>query len=457
MTIIANNATICNTDMRYIAYRKIRALITERTAPQYTEADAWEGEDILYKEWKCVYGMDVLEATSAEKSRLPEMFGYEAAKAARSFHREIPEYSETPLVSLPARAKKLGVKGIYVKDESKRFSLNAFKGLGGSYAMFRILCERLGLDPTATALQELRKPEYRDRVREAVFVTATDGNHGRGVSWAGGIFGCQVHVYMPAGSVEARAQAIRRVGPAEVTITDMNYDDTVRYAKEQSEKNGWYLIQDTAWDGYEKIPSWIIQGYLTMALEALEQLEKQNCKPTHVFLQAGVGAMAGGVLGFLANSLGADKPVTAIVEPRAANCIFRSAEKADGKAYSVEGGPVTIMAGLNCGTPCKITWPVLRDYAEFYFSCPDYVAAHGMRTYAKTQGDDEAVLSGESGAATMGALELVLSQKELEGVKEAMGLTEDSEILLFNTEGDTDPDGYRKIVEDGAYPLPAIK
>ncbi len=405
------------------------------------------------------YGIRVIQAERSEeekreRSSLPDVFGPEGARAARAFHEQIPGYGRTPLVRLDGLAKELGVKGIFVKNEAERFSLNAFKGLGGSYAMFRILCGRFGLNPATTTLKELQSPKYREELQRVVFVTATDGNHGRGVSWAGGIFGCRVHVYMPAGSVEVRAEAIRRVGPAEVTITDKNYDDTVAYAMEQSRRNGWYLIQDTAWDGYEEIPGWIIQGYLTMASEALEQLEEAGERPTHLFLQAGVGAMAGGVLGYVAHCFGEDKPVVAVVEPEAADCIFLSASAGDGEAHSVEGDPVTIMAGLNCGTPCKITWPILRDYAEFYLSCPDYAAAHGMRVYARGTGTDKAVVPGESGAATMGALALILSEDKLREVKQAMGLTEDSVILLINTEGDTDPQGYRNVVENGAYPIP---
>lgn len=408
----------------------------------------------MFKEWKQIYGMDVIAANSEKRSRIPQAFSRESAAEARAFHGWIDGYRETPLVDLPALAKTLGVKGIYVKDESKRFSLNAFKGLGGSYAMFRILCGRLGLDPAVATLAELLSEENREEISKAVFVTATDGNHGRGVSWAGGIFGCQVHVYMPAGSVEARAEAIRRAGPTNVTITDQNYDGTVRLAAEQSREHGWYLIQDTAWDGYEQIPAWIIQGYLTMASEAVEQLRALHTAPTHVFLQAGVGAMAGGVLGYLADYFGADKPMAVIVEPEAANCIFRSAKANDGVAHTVEGSPMTIMAGLNCQTPCKITWPVLRDYAEFYLSCPDYAAAHGMRVYAAAVGEDQVVVSGESGAATMGALSLLLSREELRDVRNEMGLTEDSVVLLFNTEGDTDPEGYRSVVAEGTYPIP---
>ena len=408
----------------------------------------------MQQEWEQVMQTDILKASSSSQAKVPEEFSFEAAEAARNFHRGIQGYVETPLVALDGLARTLGVKGISVKDEAKRFSLNAFKGLGGSYAMFRILCEILNLDPEKTQLSDLLRGEAKEKIREITFVTATDGNHGRGVSWAAGLFGCKAYVFMPAGSAKARAEAIRDAGPARVTITNMNYDDTVNYALEQSEKNGWYLIQDTAWDGYEKIPAWIIQGYLTMALEITEQLEAKGQTPTHVFLQAGVGAMAGGVLGFLAEKYVSRKPVVTIVEPEAANCIYRSAKAGDGKAHSVEGMPETIMAGLNCGTPCAITWPVLRDYAEYYMSCPDFAAAHGMRVYAEPVGEDKRIISGESGASTMGAMCLLMQNKAFDLVRKDMGLDEDSVILLINTEGDTDPEGWKRIVKDGQYPLP---
>lgn len=410
----------------------------------------------MHQEWKQIMQMDILKTSASCQAKIPEAFGKKAANAARNFHQSIAEYEKTPLISLKELAKVLGVKGIYVKDESKRFSLNAFKGLGGSYAMFCILCQELNLNPETTRLSDLLEGEAKDKIGQVTFVTATDGNHGRGVSWAAGIFGCRAYVFMPSGSAEVRAEAIRKAGPANVAITDMNYDDTVKYAKEQSEKNGWHLIQDTAWDGYEQIPAWIIQGYLTMALEMTEQLEEENQVPTHVFLQAGVGAMAGGVLGYLAEKYAGCKPVAIVVEPDAANCIYMSAKAGDGEIHSVEGMPSTIMAGLNCGTPCKITWPVLRDYAEYYMSCPDFAAAHGMRMYAKPVGEDPVIISGESGASTMGAVCLLLQRKELARIRSDMGLCEDSVILLVNTEGDTDPEGYEKIVKGDAYPLPEI-
>ena len=397
------------------------------------------------REWRSG-DIRVLEAKDSSRSMLPPLFGREEALKARRFHSGTEGYERTPLVSLPGLAENLHVKGIYVKDESGRFSLNAFKGLGGSYAMFRILCDLLSLNPEKTTLQDLTGEMYRERLSQIEFVTCTDGNHGRGVSWAAGLFGCRAHVFMPYGSREVRAEAVRRAGPAEVTITEMNYDDTVRYAGDLAERRGWILIQDTAWDGYETIPAWIVQGYLTLALEATEEFEALGIRPTHVFLQAGVGAMAGGVLAHIAEHYGGSKPVVAIVEPDTVDCICRSAKAGDGKPHSVEGMPQTIMAGLNCGTPCRITWPILRDYAEYYISCSDLIAEEGMRCYASGLNGDPKIISGESGAVTLGAAVRILRDGELAEVRTAMGLDADSVIFLISTEGDTDPDSYSRIV-----------
>lgn len=214
-------------------------------------------------------------------------------------------YAPTPLVELSGLAKRGGVRSVLVKDESPRFGLNAFKALGGLYALFRVVCRELGLDHRTATMDTLKSPEYRDRVSRMEFITTTDGNHGRGVSWAAGMLGCRAHVFMPRGSVEVRAQAIREVGNADVTITDLTYDDAVRYSAKLAEENGWFLVQDTAWPGYEDVPTWIVQGYTTMLFETLDQLrDKGYDRPSHVFLQAGVGAMAGGVLGALQSVYG---------------------------------------------------------------------------------------------------------------------------------------------------------
>ncbi|MBQ5345155.1 MAG: diaminopropionate ammonia-lyase [Acidaminococcaceae bacterium] len=394
-----------------------------------------------------------------------------AADALR-FHKSIPGFGVTPLVSLQEWAAAGKVKAVYCKDESFRFGLNAFKGLGGSYAMFRILCQRLGLDHTVTDYRDFQKKEIREQCNKVHFVTATDGNHGKGASWAAKLFGCSATVFMPAGSVEARRKAIEEAGNATAEITNLNYDQAVEHSWNLARQNGWILIQDTAWDGYEQYPEWIIDGYLTMAAEAVEQL--QDIVPTHVFLQAGVGAMAGGVMEFLfscyrKNQLAATeektpaglqrleranntllkngyqdkKPFITIVEPKEAACIYQSVKAGDGMIHSIEGNPVTIMAGLNCGTPCRVTWPAIRDKAAFFCSCEDIITKEGMRTYANPSGNDGPVVSGESGAVTFGLVNRILQDETL---RRLFHIREDSVILLFNTEGDTDPEGYRKII-----------
>lgn len=399
--------------------------------------------------------LKVLKNDDLSEGKGPEFLNVENTKAARHLHCSVTAYQETPLISLEVLAKKLGVKGIYVKDESYRFGLNAFKGLGGIYALACVICEKLGLDINTVNFSELQGPEVREAISYMIFVTATDGNHGKGVAWAAGQLGCKAYVYMPKGSSEHRAQAIRNAGKAEVTITDMGYDDTVRYAQRMSEENGWTLIQDTSWPGYDKVPKWIIQGYTTMAYEAVHQLESYGINaPTHLFLQAGVGAMAGGITGFMVNYFEKQRPIIVIAEPDEVACIFESARQDDGNPHEAAGNGETIMAGLNCGEPCTITWPILRDYADFYVACPDYVAARGMRQLAAPYGDDKKIISGESGAVTMGLLSMLMESWELEEEKKILGLDENSILLLFNTEGDTDPDSYHRIVYDGAYATP---
>lgn len=361
------------------------------------------------------------------------------------FHKSMRSYAPTPLVSLKEQAKAGHVKGIYCKDESFRFGLKAFKGLGGSYAMFRILCEKLGLDYKTVDYRYFQKEETRKQCTKFHFVTTTDGNHGKGVSWAAKLFGCNATVFMPKGSVEARRVAIERAGNATAKITDFNYDQAVEYSWNLAQQNGWILIQDTAWDGYEQYPEWIIDGYLTLAAEIVEQLG--NVIPTHVFLQAGVGAMAGGILEFFLSCYQDTPPIMTIVEPTEAACIYHSVKAGDGACHSIEGNPVTIMAGLNCGTPCRVTWPAIRDKASFFCACDDVITAEGMRAYANSVGNDKAITAGESGAVTFGLVNRILQDETL---RKLFRISNDSVILLINTEGDTDPEGYREIVYGNA-------
>ena len=378
-------------------------------------------------------------STTINMNPLP-FTGLEAKNAIR-FHNSIPGYRETPLVSLQCAAAQYQVRSILVKDESFRFGLNAFKGLGGSYSMFRILCEKLALDETMSDYSTFLRDEIRKACGDVEFVTATDGNHGKGVSWAAKLFGCKAHVFMPKGTVEARRRAIEEAGNATAEITELNYDQTVEYAASLAEQNGWILIQDTSREGYEKIPRWIIEGYLTMAEEIADQMNGEN--PTHIFLQAGVGAMAGGIESYFIDRCKDKEPLVTIVEPASAACIYQSIRQGDGKAHSIAGNPQTIMAGLNCGTPCGVVWPVLRDCSFRFCTCDDRITELGMRAYARPVGSDPAVVSGESGAVTYG---LLLSILRSDALRAQFKINQDSVILLISTEGNTDPGGYRRIV-----------
>ena len=243
-----------------------------------------------------------------------------------------------------------------------------------------------------------------------------------------------------------RLKHIKDTG-ADAFITDVNYDDAVRLAKKKAEEIGGALVQDTAWEGYEKVSNWITQGYTTMAAEAIDQMKRDgSIKPTHVFLQAGVGSFAGGILGYFTNIFKDNSPVTVIAEPENAACIYKSALADDGKPHFVTGDLNTIMAGLACGEPNTVTWPILRDFAQVFVSCPDYVAAKGMRLLANPIGDDKKVISGESGAVGLGLISLLLEKEELKTLKEKLHLNENSIIICFSTEGDTDPEQYEAII-----------
>lgn len=371
----------------------------------------------------------------------------DTVKKVRAFHKSFPMYRETPLTQLPETAKEMGLDMIYVKDESYRFGLNAFKVLGGSFAIGNYLARKLNKSIDEVSFSMLLDPEVKKQLGDLTFVTATDGNHGRGVAWTANQLGMKSVVYMPKGSAEERLENIRAAG-ADASITDLNYDDAVRLANRQAEEKGWIVVQDTAWEGYEEIPTWIMQGYGTMGLEAFEQLPE---KPTHIFLQAGVGSMAGAMAGLLSDIYGEDRPIIVIVEPNKADCLFRTAEANDGTLHIVTGNMDTIMAGLACGEPCSVGWNVLKNYADFFISCPEYVAANGMRILGNPLGKDDRVISGESGAAAFGAVAEIMKNPELANMKEALGLDENSRVLCFSTEGDTDKENYKAIVWEGKY------
>lgn len=365
--------------------------------------------------------LELVVNPNSGRNILPDCCTPETFADVRAFHRTLPGYQPTPLVALPDLAKEVGVKGVYIKDESKRFGLNAFKALGASYAIHKLFPDgNVGLT-----------------------VTATDGNHGKGMAWSTHRLGGHAVVFMPAGTVASRVEAIRAIGDTEVTVTDLNYDGTVATAAAYAKEHGGHLVQDTAFAGYEEVPKNITLGYSTMAAEALEELAALGVgEPTHTFLQAGVGSMAGGVAAYLAETC-KNPPAMAVVEAWESACVLESIRQ--GRLVTIEGHTQTSMAGLNCGTPNPQVMPILQEWAQFYIRCQDEVTFRAMRRLAHPGPHETAVISGESGASGLGAFLAVMDNPEY---RKTMGFDETSVILLFSTEGDTDPDHYKAVVAD---------
>lgn len=374
------------------------------------------------------------------------------SKKAQKFHESFPQYSVTPLQRLSNLANLLGVKDIFVKDESLRFGLNAFKVLGGSYAIAKYIAKKLDMDIDDLPYEKLISKEVKSKLRKLTFITATDGNHGRGVAWTCEKIGQGCVVLMPDGSAIERRDNIRKTGAKCDIMEGLNYDECVRLANKYAEEKGYIMVQDTAWDGYEEIPTWIIQGYSTLAKEASDQLKEALVKPTHIFLQAGVGSFATGVTGFFSDEYkGEEKPFIGVVEPEKANCNYITMKENDGKIHNIEGEMNTIMAGLACGEPVTVGYPILKSYVDAFLSVPDKAAARGMRILGNPLADDNKIISGESGAAPLGAISEILQREDLKEIKKDLKLDENSVILFISTEGDTDFKHYRQVCWDGYY------
>lgn len=323
-----------------------------------------------------------------------------------AFHHSLSQYYPTPLHNLNGLAKLRKVKRIYVKDESCRFNLNAFKGLGVSYAMNKVL---------------------EKNTSPVVFVTATDGNHGRAVAWYAKYTGNDAIIFMPHGSEQRRVKAIEEMG-ARTFVLDLNYDDTVRYADKYASENNYVFLQDTATEDNEENVRNIILGYSTLVEEALSFMDE---KPTHVFVQAGVGSLAGGVIWYLSNRYKGKVPYIGVIESSACPCIYESVVKKS--TFFIEGMPKTNMAGLNCGEPNYMTLPLIDAYASWVIQCDDDITIRGMELARHPVCRDPAFSSGESGAVGLGFIDMVLQNKQ---ERDKLKIDENSIILLFSTEGE---------------------
>ena len=382
-------------------------------------------------------------------ARLRRVVGIGAHRAARAEIASWPGYRATPLRSAHRLARRLGVEAVWVKDESGRFGLGSFKALGGAYGVWHVV-GRAGISVGITV------------------TCASDGNHGRSVAWGAQMFGCDAVIYLPAHVTEARAEAIRSFG-ARVVRVDGEYDDAVAQADRDARAHGWTVISDTSYEGYMEIPRVVMVGYTIMVEEILSNLmgwqsvtgpslpTHKNSKagddggrrevvgdrilPTHVFIQGGVGGLAAAVIGHLWGRLGPDRPVTVIVEPEEADCLLSSARA--GKPAASRGSLDTVMAGLSCREISPLAWVVVGAGAHAFMTVADEGVPALMREAAQGR-LGEPFEGGESGVA--GLLGLIQVARDGERRRE-IGLDERSRVLVFNTEGATDPGRYARIVQ----------
>lgn len=361
------------------------------------------------------------------------------------FHASLPAYRPTPLYSLPGLARSLGIGELRVKDESERFGLKAFKALGATYAVYRFLTDNGYIPPGCLYPAKHLPPE-----NSLTFCTATDGNHGRAVAYAARLFGQKAVIFMPMGTVPARIANIEAEG-AGVVVVEGNYDAAVAAADKRASVRGWQVIADTAYPGYKSIPDDIMAGYCTLFDEITGQWSsgKTSSPPfDFVFLQGGVGSFAAAGACYYFHRYGPAMPRLIVVEPMSAACLQASADSADGHIVTTDDTTGTIMAGLNCPTPSLTAWPILRRLVDTFLSVPDAYARQAMRQFYQARPGDKRIISGESGAAGLAGLMALVSEASLEKARRAIGISSSSRVLIINTEGDTDPVHFRRIISD---------
>lgn len=366
-----------------------------------------------------------------------EMLGVKSAQNVEQWLSLHPIHHPTPLHALPALAKELGLAGIYMKDEGMRLGLGSFKALGGSYALtILVLEEAVRVLGRGLSLAELYEPEVLTVASSMTFCCATDGNHGRSVAAGAQMLGASAVIYVHAGVSQERVNAIARYGPRIVRVAG-TYDDSVAEAARASEEQGWQLVSDTSWPGYERIPGLVMQGYTVMVQEALQQIPQP---PTHVFIQAGVGGLAAAVAAYLALALGIQRPIFIVVEPGRAACLHESLLA--GKAVKIKHEEPTVMAMLECYEPSLVAWRILSRLADAFMTVEEQEAPAVMKRLARPLGQDPQIIAGESGGVGLAGLMRVLRVGDHSKIR----LGADSRVLLINTEGATDPQRYRQLV-----------
>ena len=344
----------------------------------------------------------------------------------------------TPAWSLNGQAAAIGVGAITLKDESKRSALGSFKVLGAPNALILLIQRRWPERPwTAT---ELFAGQHANELREFVVISATDGNHGRALAAAAQSVGCRCVIVLHANVSKEREDAITAFGARIVRIAG-NYDDSVKEAERLARTNGWEVVSDTSYEGYEEVPRDVMQGYAVIAEELLENSPDEQCPYTHVFLQGGVGGLAAGIVSHFWERYGENRPTFIVVEPEQADCLTQSA--AHGQPTRATGSTDSVMAGLACGEVSPLAWRFLQPAVDLFMTISDVEAEEAMRELAVGSFEDIPVVAGESAVAGFAALKSLLADPEW---KDKAGLTDDARVLLISTEGATAPSVFERIV-----------
>jgi len=380
-------------------------------------------------------------------AQFPEWYNRNSAFANEDilkFHASIDGYEPTKVHVLDGLAKKLGVKSIYVKDESTRFGVNAFKPLGASYCIFRFLKERWENEfKSEFSITDFRNPEKMKRLGTFTFCAATDGNHGRAVAWTARMLNQKAVIYMPLATAESRIANIKAEG-AEAVLVDGTFDECVRRVDADARENGWIIISDTAYDGYMYYPRYIMAGYSTIFREIDNIVNMpEHCKADIIILQAGVGGLAAAGTWYYTEKYGANRPQIICLEPVKADAFMESIKK--GKPTESKQAYDSIMAGLNCGVSL-LAWDYIREGVNYCLTVSDNYAEQAMRTYYQPIANDSRIISGESGASGLAGLLALMSRDEFESQRKQMGINENTSVLLINSEGDTDPDNFKKVI-----------
>ena len=342
-------------------------------------------------------------------------------------------YKPTPLHSFDDIAQETGVSSVFYKDENTRFNLKSFKALGGAYAVANLLIKKLKDEGIKANSSDLILGTYKDYTSKLTVCCATDGNHGRSVAWGAQQFGCNCEIYIHQNVSPRREKAIAKYG-ALVNRIDGNYDESVRIAAKVAESNGYTVVSDTSYEGYTDIPKDVMQGYTVMVDEAMKQM---NVTPTHVFLQGGVGGFPSAVVSFLQESLDCP-PIFVVVEPVNADCLFQSA--VNGEPTPIHGDLDTIMAGLACGEVSVLAWSILESHVTHFMSITDESVPKAMQLLANRK---TPIVAGESAITGLAGYLIACNDSDL---KSKLMINENSKVLFFGTEGDTDEEMYEQLV-----------